>query len=792
MMRLNTIGKKLAWVIAAASGVYLLLIGGLCFLTKTALTNRSDDYVRSFSRRFEEDVERALLDRAALVREAVPAAVLPRSEGGASSPWSSAFVVEARPDGSQSVVGSRSEKTPAADQLSPLVRRAVAQAARTPVQIVADPDQPSHFLVVSRLPALAGRNLRVVVARCGYYLLYELFNEIIYEERTQNGTAWIAGLCVKNALVWSPSPKLRGVLAVETAGSSVVDGESYYASLTPVPRSNLNLLLLAPASVYSDIAIIYSVGALCLILAILITWACLRYIGLIISRPIATLVGATHQIARGEFDVRLNFNSTDEIGLLGQAFVSMSRNLQISHNKLAENAALAAIGETATQVAHDIRSPLSSLQTAIERLKRTPEDLQDSLGLLELSTKRLNGIAEDLLERYVRKGDRAHGVFSIHSVLDELVGEWTSLEKFKGIRFVKQYQGAIEFQGNRDRLQRAFGNIIKNGIEAMGGEGALTLTTRVEGKMGVIAIADSGRGMGPEILARILDGRHSQDKTDGHGIGMKIVSEVLKEHGGALDAESEPGKGTTFIVKLPIRRERPFELVLASGETVVLIEDDPSVRLQWELIAGKKAFALKSFESYEDFEAHAIPAATAIVDYHFNNSKLNGIEIIKKLRTKGFRQLILSTAEYWRPSVQQQAKETGVAICPKPIPRIDVRRSDAAGDGGRGERRPDAVLIDDDLLVQATWRISAGSAGRTLRVFSTPEAFMAEAHSLDKRNPIYIDSRLEGGVRGEEFAKGLHAQGFANLYLATGASADSFPPMPWIRKIVGKEAPWKV
>lgn len=104
--------------------------------------------------------------------------------------------------------------------------------------------------------------------------------------------------------------------------------------------------------------------------------------------------------------------------------------------------------------------------------------------------------------------------------------------------------------------------------------------------------------------------------------------------------------------------------------------------------------------------------------------------------------------------------------------------------------RPDAVLIDDDHLVHTVWKVAASANGKTLGAFSTPREFLAIVGRLDKTTPIYVDSKPGGGIRREDFAKDLHAQGFRNLYLATGRQPDSLPPMPWIKEIVGKKAPW--
>lgn len=101
----------------------------------------------------------------------------------------------------------------------------------------------------------------------------------------------------------------------------------------------------------------------------------------------------------------------------------------------------------------------------------------------------------------------------------------------------------------------------------------------------------------------------------------------------------------------------------------------------------------------------------------------------------------------------------------------------------------DAVLLDDDLLVQQAWAYRAQSGSKKLLLFSTVEQFSEILPDLAKSTTIFIDSSLGKGVKGEDFAKQLYEMGFRELYLSTGYAASQFPPMPWIKGVIGKEPP---
>ena len=100
-----------------------------------------------------------------------------------------------------------------------------------------------------------------------------------------------------------------------------------------------------------------------------------------------------------------------------------------------------------------------------------------------------------------------------------------------------------------------------------------------------------------------------------------------------------------------------------------------------------------------------------------------------------------------------------------------------------------AALLDDDPLVHMNWRMAAKAAGAELKAYKTPEDFAAAAATLPRDIPLYIDSELGNGIKGEEIAKDLHDKGFTDISMATGHGAEKFTHLPWL-KVTGKEPPW--
>ena len=101
----------------------------------------------------------------------------------------------------------------------------------------------------------------------------------------------------------------------------------------------------------------------------------------------------------------------------------------------------------------------------------------------------------------------------------------------------------------------------------------------------------------------------------------------------------------------------------------------------------------------------------------------------------------------------------------------------------------DAILVNDELTY-LTWKLPAKSKGKRLLTFSNPRGLQPLLYRLSKNTPIFIDSNLGHGLRGEVYGKELFELGFTELYLATGYEADQFLPMHWIKGVLSKDFPF--
>jgi len=138
-----------------------------------------------------------------------------------------------------------------------------------------------------------------------------------------------------------------------------------------------------------------------------------------------------------------------------------------------------------------------------------------------------------------------------------------------------------------------------------------------------------------------------------------------------------------------------------------------------------------------------------------------------------------STLEAWGGSLQITSVPAEGTIVTLELPVIQT----AVRAGGK------IALLDDDALVHMNWKLAAKAAGAELQSFKNPQEFAAAAETLPRDIPLYIDSELGDGVKGEDIAVGLHERGFTDITMATGHDAEKFSHLPWL-KVSGKEPPW--
>jgi len=213
----------------------------------------------------------------------------------------------------------------------------------------------------------------------------------------------------------------------------------------------------------------------------------------------------------------------------------------------------ASTGRIARTIAHEIRNPLTNINLAMEQLKNEAGADDDTAILFEMvqrNSNRINQLITDLLNS-TKFAELSYARVSINDLLNEAVEMAKDRIVLYNINVVKRYSDDIcDVSVDKEKLKIAFLNIIVNAIEAMEpGKGVLTIVTRGENDKCVIEISDNGTGMDKESLSRLFE-PYFTSKPKGNGLGLTNTQNIILNHKGTIQAESEKGKGTTFTISL--------------------------------------------------------------------------------------------------------------------------------------------------------------------------------------------------------------------------------------------------
>ncbi len=333
------------------------------------------------------------------------------------------------------------------------------------------------------------------------------------------------------------------------------------------------------AQIYKQMLIsgVISVILLSLLLSLFLT----RFV----NRPVRRLLAATKTAAHGNLDQAVSIRSRDELGELSGSFNNMiselkrsrdaieewtqtlehrvqerTQELQQVQDQLIRAGKMAALGELAAGVAHEINNPLTGVLTFSSlMLKKVDENhpWRKDLENIVQQTTRCRNIVKGLLD-FARQRKPDMKEWDIHTLIDRTVTLVENQARFQNIKIVKQFKkdiGMLFVDG--DQIQQVFMNIIINAADAMAGDGGtLTIKTNVKNGMAEVSFTDSGCGVAKEHLSKLFDPFFTTKETGkGTGLGLAISYGIIQSHGGDIAVESEVGRGSTFRIRIPIEKK---------------------------------------------------------------------------------------------------------------------------------------------------------------------------------------------------------------------------------------------
>src|SRR5437879_1530310 len=233
--------------------------------------------------------------------------------------------------------------------------------------------------------------------------------------------------------------------------------------------------------------------------------------------------------------------------------------LKRTQAQLVQSTKLAAIGELAANIAHEINNPLTTVlgfaSFLAERIAPT-DPMREELGLIQEEASRARDIVRDLLQ-FSRQRDFSPESADVNTVLEQVIAMVRRQGALNVITVDERYEPdlpAVELDVSR--IKQVFLNIINNAVYVMPNGGSLTVRTETANGGVRIAFADTGPGIAPEHRDRIFDPFFTtKPEVSGTGLGLSVSLGIVQSHGGTIEVETEVGRGTTFTVALPLRLE---------------------------------------------------------------------------------------------------------------------------------------------------------------------------------------------------------------------------------------------
>ena len=277
----------------------------------------------------------------------------------------------------------------------------------------------------------------------------------------------------------------------------------------------------------------------------------------IIVKPLTRLTNAIKELSNGNYNVNVG---QDEISKLNQGFNQMARQLAKQDETRQK---------FISDISHEFQTPLTSIQGFANILKE--EDLPKEqrvkyANIILYNSKRLSSLAKNMLQLTLLDREEIELELTNYSLVEQMnrvisTQENQAMEKNIEIVF-EMPKKEIFIEGDEQRLEQVWTNIISNAIKYTNEGGLITITMKKNSKDIEISIEDTGIGMSKEVVSHIFERFYREDKArnvEGNGLGLAIVKSIVDLHHGKIDILSQVDVGTNFIVRLPIEKQKLIE-----------------------------------------------------------------------------------------------------------------------------------------------------------------------------------------------------------------------------------------
>jgi len=295
-------------------------------------------------------------------------------------------------------------------------------------------------------------------------------------------------------------------------------------------------------------------GALALLLVAGLGLAVATLLTRRITGSLHRLADATDAVTRGELDRQVEEEGGREVARVAGAFNQMTANLRSTLDELSQRRGLAALGEFAAILAHEIRNPLTSVRIDLQRVQeKLPPDspVQPTVVRTLRQIERLNGTVSGVLS-LARSGQVVTAPVDLRIPLRAAIDAARPSFQQRGAHLAPlDAPEEVPVRGDPSALQQLFLNLLLNAAEALPEGGRAQIQVQTEGRRAVVAVQDDGPGIPHDVAQRLFEPFFTT-RAEGTGLGLPVAQRIAVAHGGTLDIASDTQGGTSVRLEIPV------------------------------------------------------------------------------------------------------------------------------------------------------------------------------------------------------------------------------------------------
>ncbi len=462
-------------------------------------------------------------------------------------------------------------------------------------------------------------------------------------------------------------------------------------SLLPLAIFSVNICLLIGILLFKTPFLETAIDVSSLLLLLFLFWTIANEFSIWLANDLQNTLGnmfKANEILSSEGDIQLNLeqvsikNPIFEISRILDSYNSLVKQTNHLIRMALETNKNAAIASIASQVSHDIRSPLAALSMTLEITQTLPEEIR---LLMRSSISRIRDIANNLSEPALMNNKNYPSIEKkqLHTLLLSSVIENLITEK----RMQFRSQIGIEIEANLGLLsygifskidlvefKRMLSNLVNNAVESLQPTGKISITLEKNENVAIISITDNGIGIPAHILEKLGERGFSYHKKNGSGLGLYHAKTTVHLWGGNLKIISTKKQGTTVTVELPLTDSPRWfvqKLFLTHLQTIVILDDDTSIHQIWRgrLRSFIKKSALVSLSTPTQLKNWVIKNQSPqknilfLIDHELLGFPETGLDLIQTLNLQKIS--ILVTSHFEEIAILERCQAQGIQLIPK-------------------------------------------------------------------------------------------------------------------------------